>query len=104
MELFNLDIEDVSPDVIQSLVRIYENKIIKAEDRYKKRLSILQKERAAEIESLEATKESLKKLLNEYVECPKCHGKGYIKIYDSDWDDRGHSETCLSCNGMGYYK
>jgi DnaJ-class molecular chaperone len=103
MELFNLDAEDISPDMIQSLIHIYENKIIKAKDRYKERLSILQKEYAAENESLEATKESLKKLLNEYTECPKCHGKGYVKIYESDWDS-GHNETCSSCKGKGYYK
>lgn len=104
MELYDLGAEDVSPKMLKSLIRIYDNKIAKAADRYKERMTALQREHAAELRSLETTKESLKKLLNTYAECPECNGKGYITMYDSAWDDRGHSETCKACKGTGYHE
>ena len=104
MELYDFGAEDVSPTMLKSLICIYDNKITKATDKYKERLTALQKEHAAELHSLETTKESLKKLLDMYTECPECNGKGYIKIYDSAWDDRGHSETCKTCKGTGYHE
>lgn len=104
MELYDLVAEDISPKMLKSLIHIYDNKIAKAAERYKERMAALQKEHTAEIHSLETTKESLKTLLSAYTECPECNGKGYITIYDSAWDDRGHSETCKACKGTGYHE
>ena len=104
MELYDLSAEDVSPKMLKSLICIYDDKIIKATERYKERVAALQKEHTIEIHSLETTKESLNKLLSAYAKCSECNGKGYIKIYDSDWDDRGHSETCKTCKGTGYHQ
>lgn len=102
MELYDLGAEDISPKMLKSLIRIYDNKIAKAADRYKERMTALQEEHTAELRSLENTKESLKELLDMCTECPECKGKGYITIYDSAWDDRGHGETCETCGGAGY--
>lgn len=59
------------------------------------------------IDKLKEIRDETDKLINEFDECPKCNGEGFIVDLTSNckWSSTGHLKTvCSECNGTGELK
>ena len=103
MELEDLTIKDIGIKTALQFIKLYNKKIDEAREKYNIAKKRLEEDYTKNVNRYIAAATEMRRLIEEeFYECPRCDGEGYIKEYGSMHDDRGRNVKCENCNGIGY--